>query len=50
MKEYKYDDEQFFNQYSQMSRLVDGLKGAGEWHVWLWRILSYIVITYSHNM
>ncbi|WP_394333695.1 hypothetical protein [Parabacteroides timonensis] len=30
MKENKYDDEQFFNQYSQMSRLVDGLKGAGE--------------------
>ncbi|MFR4039926.1 MAG: hypothetical protein ACLTZT_20925, partial [Butyricimonas faecalis] len=33
MKENKYDDEIFFNQYSQMSRSVDGLKGAGEWHV-----------------
>lgn len=33
MKENKYDDEQFFNQYSQMSRSVDGLKGAGEWHI-----------------
>lgn len=33
MKENKYDDEQFFNQYSRMSRSVDGLKGAGEWHV-----------------
>lgn len=33
MKENKYDDEQFFSQYSQMSRSVDGLKGAGEWHV-----------------
>ena len=33
MKENKYDDEQFFNQYSQMSRSVDGLRGAGEWHV-----------------
>ena len=33
MKENKYDDEKFFNQYSQMSRSVDGLKGAGEWHV-----------------
>ena len=33
MKENKYDDEKFFNQYSQMSRSEDGLKGAGEWHV-----------------
>lgn len=33
MKENKYDNEQFFNQYSQMSRSVDGLRGAGEWHV-----------------
>lgn len=28
MKENKYDDEKFFNQYSQMSRSVNGLKGA----------------------
>ena len=33
MKENKYDDEKFFSQYSRMSRSVDGLKGAGEWHV-----------------
>lgn len=33
MKENKYDDEHFFEQYSHMSRSVDGLKGAGEWHV-----------------
>lgn len=33
MKENKYDDEKFFEQYSRMSRSVDGLKGAGEWHV-----------------
>lgn len=33
MKENKYDDDHFFNQYSQMSRSVEGLKGAGEWHV-----------------
>lgn len=33
MKENKYDDERFFSQYSQMSRSVSGLKGAGEWHV-----------------
>lgn len=33
MKENKYDDEQFFSQYSRMSRSVEGLKGAGEWHV-----------------
>lgn len=33
MKENKYDDSHFFSQYSQMSRSVEGLKGAGEWHV-----------------
>lgn len=32
MKENKYDDVNFFNQYSQMSRSVNGLQGAGEWH------------------
>lgn len=32
MKENKYDDDAFFGQYSRMSRSVDGLKGAGEWH------------------
>ncbi|MDD3038588.1 bifunctional 2-polyprenyl-6-hydroxyphenol methylase/3-demethylubiquinol 3-O-methyltransferase UbiG [Bacteroides sp.] len=33
MKENKYDDNLFFNQYSQMSRSVEGLKGAGEWYI-----------------
>lgn len=33
MKENKYDDGIFFGQYSQMSRSVNGLKGAGEWHI-----------------
>lgn len=33
MKENKYDDSVFFDQYSRMSRSVEGLKGAGEWHV-----------------
>lgn len=33
MKENKYDDNRFFSQYSQMSRSVKGLDGAGEWHV-----------------
>jgi len=33
MKENKYDNDHFFYQYSQMSRSVNGLKGAGEWHV-----------------
>lgn len=28
----EYDKESFFNQYKQMSRSTDGLKGAGEWH------------------
>lgn len=32
MKENKYDDDRFFEQYSQMSRSVMGLAGAGEWH------------------
>ena len=29
MKENKYDDDRFFSQYAQMSRSVEGLKGAG---------------------
>lgn len=33
MKENKYDNESFFEQYSRMSRSVMGLKGAGEWHI-----------------
>lgn len=32
MKENKYDDDRFFEQYSRMSRSLMGLKGAGEWH------------------
>ena len=32
MKENKYDNNNFFNQYKQMNRSVNGLKGAGEWH------------------
>ena len=32
MKENKYDDDSFFSRYSMMSRSVNGLKGAGEWH------------------
>lgn len=31
MKENKYDEEVFFQKYSQMHRSVQGLKGAGEW-------------------
>jgi len=33
MKENKYDDDRFFRQYSQMSRSLKGLDGAGEWYV-----------------
>lgn len=33
MKENKYDNAAFFDQYSKMSRSIDGLDGAGEWHV-----------------
>lgn len=32
MKENKYDNPDFFNQYSKMQRSVEGLQGAGEWH------------------
>lgn len=32
MKENKYDDTKFFEQYSKMDRSVQGLKAAGEWH------------------
>lgn len=32
MKENKYDDERFFEQYSRMDRSVKGLEAAGEWH------------------
>ena len=30
MKENKYDDEVFFEKYSQMYRSIYGLQGAGE--------------------
>lgn len=33
MKENKYDDEKFFEQYGRMTRSQLGLSGAGEWHV-----------------
>lgn len=32
MKENKYDDIKFFNQYKEMARSKEGLSGAGEWH------------------
>ncbi|PZF89519.1 SAM-dependent methyltransferase [Listeria ivanovii] len=32
MKENKYDNQHFFEQYSQMPRSKEGLKAAGEWH------------------
>lgn len=31
MKENKYDDDEFFEKYSQMNRSKSGLKAAGEW-------------------
>ena len=33
MKENKYDDPVFFEQYNNMERSVKGLTGAGEWHI-----------------
>ncbi|MHC5409953.1 class I SAM-dependent methyltransferase [Listeria seeligeri] len=32
MKENKYDNKHFFEQYRQMPRSTEGLKAAGEWH------------------
>lgn len=32
MKENKYDDPAFFNQYKKMNRSINGLEAAGEWH------------------
>lgn len=32
MKENKYDDPVFFEQYGKMMRSTQGLEGAGEWH------------------
>lgn len=33
MKQNKYDDPAFFSAYEQMTRSVNGLEGAGEWHI-----------------
>lgn len=33
MKENIYDNEDFFKQYSLMSRSLEGLRAAGEWHI-----------------
>lgn len=32
MKENKYDDQRFFDQYAEMDRSKNGLESAGEWH------------------
>ncbi len=32
VKQNKYDDDVFFNKYSNMNRSKNGLEGAGEWH------------------
>lgn len=32
MKQNKYDDRVFFDKYSNMTRSINGLEGAGEWH------------------
>jgi SAM-dependent methyltransferase len=33
MKQNKYDNVNFFSEYKKMARSVQGLEGAGEWHV-----------------
>jgi len=33
MKQNKYDDSNFFSAYKKMPRSINGLEGAGEWHV-----------------
>src|SRR5690349_4865449 len=32
MKENKYDQQEFFDQYAKMRRSIGGLPAAGEWH------------------
>lgn len=32
MKQNKYDEQTFFDQYKNMDRSIKGLEGAGEWH------------------
>lgn len=32
MKQNKYDEAEFFDNYSKMARSVQGLDAAGEWH------------------
>ncbi|MDQ0655918.1 cyclopropane fatty-acyl-phospholipid synthase-like methyltransferase [Paenibacillus sp. W2I17] len=32
MKQNKYDEAEFFGNYSQMARSTQGLEAAGEWH------------------
>lgn len=32
MKQNKYDESEFFDNYSKMARSVQGLEAAGEWH------------------
>ncbi|MFS0785150.1 class I SAM-dependent methyltransferase [Shouchella sp. 1P09AA] len=32
MRQNKYDDQSFYEAYSQMPRSLEGLEGAGEWH------------------
>lgn len=33
MKQNKYDDSSFFSAYEKMPRSIQGLEGAGEWHI-----------------
>lgn len=33
MRQNKYDDPSFYDKYSAMGRSIEGLAGAGEWHV-----------------
>lgn len=33
IKQNKYDDPNFFSAYEQMPRSIEGLEGAGEWHI-----------------
>lgn len=44
MKENKYDDIQFSNQYKQMARSKGGLQAAGEWHELQKMLLNFFEI------
>ena len=63
MKENKYDNDIFFEKYSQMERSKKGLSGAGEWETlkallpdfqgqrfWIWAAVMAGTVSMPSNM